>query len=194
LLADALVVIGALAIAAALAAHACWIVHIARNRKRPALDWGLRFALTATAFLLPATVLGLALAFDLVSGPRAALAYGVLALGWVSLSIVGMMLKIVPFLVWYQVYSPHVGRRPVPTLARLSWPAAERLAYALLTTGVLGLATAVGAGDPGWIRLAGTLLAAGAVAFAITIAGVLHHAMPCSTRRLPAARQAARTS
>ena len=39
-----------------------------------------------------------------------------------------MMLKIVPFLVWYRVYAPRAGRQPVPTLAQLSWPAAERLA------------------------------------------------------------------
>ena len=36
--------------------------------------------------------------------------YGVLALGpWASLTIVGMLLKIVAFLVWYRVYGPRAG-------------------------------------------------------------------------------------
>ena len=62
----------------------------------------------------------------ILSGPRAALAYAVLALGgWISLTIAGMMLKIVPFLVWYRVYGAQAGRAPVPTLAQLSSPRAE---------------------------------------------------------------------
>ena len=64
------------------------------------LDWGLRFVLTGTACLAPLGALGLAFALGVGSGPRVALAYAVLALGgWVSLTIVGMMLEIVPFLV-----------------------------------------------------------------------------------------------
>ena len=71
-------------------------------------------------------MLGVALATDRLSGPRVALAYAVVVLGgWVSLTIVGMMLKIVPFLVWYRAYGPRAGREPVPTLAQLSWPRAE---------------------------------------------------------------------
>src|SRR5262249_33386023 len=171
---------------AALRAHAGWIVGSARTRKRSALDWSLRFVLTATAFLLPATGLGLALAFDVVSGPRAAIAYMVLALGWVSLSIVGMMLKIVPFLVWYHVYGPQLGRRPVPTLPQLSWPAAQRAAYTLLTPGVLALAAAVAAGAPAWIPLAGGVIAAGAGTFAICIARTLHHTTPSVARHVAA--------
>ena len=138
---------GAIAVAAAVAAHLTWVSRMARDRKRPALDWGLRFVLTGSAFLIAAGAVGLALAFDLLSGPRAALAYAVLALGgWVSLTIVGMMLKIIPFLVWYRVYSPQAGRAPVPTLAQLGWPAAEALAYGLLTGGVAALAAALAIG------------------------------------------------
>src|SRR5262245_27375105 len=91
---------GALAIAAATLGHVAWVVEMMHGRKRPALDWGLRFIMTATVFLVAATGLGLALAIDALSGPRAALAYAVVALGgFVSLTIVGMMLRFVPFLV-----------------------------------------------------------------------------------------------
>lgn len=171
-----LLVPGSLAVAAAAGAHAAWVLEMARGRKRSGLDWGLRFALTATAFLVPAVVLGVAMATDRLSGPRVALAYAVVVLGgWISLTIVGMTLKIVPFLVWYHVYGPRAGREPVPTLARLSWPRVEGLAYALLTVGVVLLAAAVLAGDSAWIRVAGTVLALGALAFTVALARVLGH-------------------
>jgi hypothetical protein len=100
----------------------------------------------------------------------------VLTLGsWASLTIAGMMLKIVPFLVWYRAYSPHVGRVPVPTLAQLSWPTVEGLAFALLSVGMAGLAVAAVVGEVSAIRAAGLIVAAGAVAFAAALARVLGH-------------------
>jgi hypothetical protein len=171
-----LLVPGALAVTAAAGGHVVWILEMARGRKRSGLDWGLRFALTATAFLLPAALLGVALAAGQVSGPRAAVAYMVIGLGgWISLTIVGMMLKIVPFLVWYRVYSPRAGRGPVPTLAQLSWPRVEGLAYTMLTGGVVLLAVTVLMGNAAWIRAAGAALALGALAFATALARILGH-------------------
>jgi len=171
-----LLVAGALAVAAAAGAHAAWMCEMAWGRKRPGLDWGLRFVLTATAFLAPAAVLGVAMAADRLAGPRVGLAYAVVTLGgWISLTIVGMMLKIVPFLVWYRAYSPRAGREPVPTLAQLSWPRAEGLAYLLLTGGVVLLAATVLVGEAAWIRAAGAVLALGALAFAAALARVLGH-------------------
>jgi hypothetical protein len=167
---------GALAVAAAAAAHGVWVLSCVRRRKRPALDWGLRLVLTGAAFLPPAVLLGVGFAAGLLSGPRLGLAYAVVTLGgWVSLTIAGMMLKIVPFLVWYRVYGRRAGRFPVPTLAQLSWPAAERGAYALLVGGIVVLAAAAAAGDAAWIRAAGMAVAAGAAAFGAALARVLGH-------------------
>jgi hypothetical protein len=183
LLDSRLVIGGALAVAAAVAAHLVWLLQMFRARRRPALDWGLRFVLAGSAFLVPATGLGLALAVDAARGPRWALAYAILAFGgWASLTIAGMMLKIVPFLVWYRVYAPLAGRAAVPSLPQLGWPAAERAALVSLVIGVAALATAVGAGDPVWIRIAGALVAAGAVLFAAAIVRVVHHMVPCPLR------------
>jgi len=174
-----LVAPGALAVTAAVVGHLSWVSEMAASRKRPALDWGLRLALTGTAFLIPAGVMGLGFATGLLEGPRMGLAYGVLALGgWVSLTIVGMLFKIVPFLVWYRAYSPLVGKIPVPTLAQLSWPRAEGFTYALLTVGVSALALAAGAGDPLWIGGAGGIVTLGALAFALSLARVLRHLAP----------------
>ena len=178
--------VGAAAIAAALASHMAWVAGMVWNRKRPTLDWGLRLALSGTICLVPGVLTGLALAGGLLAGSRAALAYAVLALGgWISLTIAGMMLKIVPFLVWQQVYAPRVGRAPVPTLGQLSSPTSEAAASVLLVGGTLALAAAVAAGDPAWIRAAGVVLALGALAFGITLARALRH-LGASRDREPA--------
>ena len=177
-----LLVAGAVAVAAALAVHTTWVIHFARRRKRPAVDSGLRFALTGTACLAPGAALGLVLALG--GGPRVAMAYAIVALGgWVSLTIVGMMLKIVPFLVWYRVYAPRAGREPVPMLAQLSWPFGERLAYGLLTGGTLALALAVVTGGRPAITAAAAAVAAGAVAFAAALGRTLLHLLPGPGRR-----------
>jgi hypothetical protein len=89
--------------------------------------------------------------------------------GGVSLTIVGIVLKIVPFLVWHRVYAPRVGRMPLPSVGELSWSRAERVGCALLTTGTVALAVAGGAGDARWIRAAGLVLTAGALAFAAAL-------------------------
>jgi hypothetical protein len=185
---DPVVMAGALAVAAAIGGHVAWVLEMVRTRRRPALDWGLRLVLGGTAFLVLGTVMGLALATGLLAGPRWALAYGVVALGgWASLTIAGMLLKIVPFLVWYSAYASRVGREPVPTLAQLSWIAGERVAATLLIGGIGALALAVVAGEPIWIRAAGVIIATGALTFAATLARVLHHLMPCPARHLATA-------
>jgi hypothetical protein len=172
----ALTLAGTVAVISAAAGHTWWVMGFARRRKRPRLDWGLRFVLTGTVFLLPAALMGLAFALDLLSGPQPAIAYAALTLGgWVSLTIVGMMLKIVPFLVWYRVYSPRAGKAPVPTLAQLSWPRAEGLAYFLLTVGFVLLSLAAMAGQAEWIRVAGAVLLLGALGFAASLIRVLLH-------------------
>ncbi len=181
-----LVPVGALAVGAAACGHAFWVLEIARARRRPALDWGLRLVLWAPGFLLLATALGLTLAFDLAGGPRWALAYAVVSLGgWVSLTIAGMMFKIVPFLVWYRVFAPRAGREPVPTLTELTWPAAEGAAAWLLGGGILALAVAVLRGDATWIRASGGVVTLGALAFLASLARVLQHLAPCAARRRP---------
>jgi hypothetical protein len=185
---------GAVCVGGAVAGHLVWISGIVRDRKRPQLDWGLRFALAGATFLLPATLAGVSLAFDLVAGPRVALAYLVLAFGWVSLTVAGMLLKIVPFLVWYRAYGGRVGRGQVPTLAELSWAPGELLAFVLLTVGAAALAVTVALGDGSAIRVAAILVAGGAVAFAAVIGHVLAHLARGGPAHLSAAVREGRVS
>jgi hypothetical protein len=170
LAAPAVTIAGALAVAAAVTGHLASLLGMTRAARGPAFDGALRFVITGAAMLSVATLMGLGFALDVLDGPRLGLAYAVLVLGgFVSLTIVGMMLRIVPFLVWYRVYAPLAGRLPVPTLADLSWPWAERCTYALLTTGTIALSTAAAAGDAGWIRATGLVVLAGALTFALAI-------------------------
>jgi len=174
--APALTVPAALAVSAAVVAHGVSVLTMTRASRRPALDWGLRLALTGTAVLVPLTAMGLGFAFGLLAGPRAALAYGALALGgWSSLTIAGVMLKIVPVLVWHHVYGPRVGRAPVPSMAQLTAPRLEALAHALLTVGTLLLVVTLAVGEVAWIRGAGVVLALGGLAFAAALAHALRH-------------------
>jgi hypothetical protein len=171
-----LVALGAVMVAAAVAAHLVRVVAIVAAARAGSIDRALRFALTGTLFVVPATLLGLALALDVVSGPRAALAYAVLVLGgWASLTIVGMMLEIVPFLVWCLAYAPLVGRAEVPRAGDLSSPAAERLAYALLVPGMAFLALAVALGSPAAIRMAALIVLGGTLGVAAALARMLGH-------------------
>src|SRR5262245_10171271 len=188
-------VAGALAVAAAVLAHVVWVYGLVRGRQRAALDWGLLLVLSGALALVPAAVIGLALALDVLAGPRVALAYAALAFGaWASLTIAGMMFEIVPFLVWYRVYAARAGREPVPSLRDLGWPAAERFAWILLTTGSTALAGALAVGEVEWIRGAGVIVALGALAFGAALARVLHHLMPCASRPVGAATPRARTA
>jgi hypothetical protein len=170
---------GAAAVAATVAAHLASLAQMVRRGKAPRVDWPVRFLLAGAALLVPATLVGLALVLDLAGGPRWALAYGVLALGgWVSLTIVGMMLKIVPFLTWYGAYAHLAGRAAVPSLEQLGWPSAEALTFAGLAGGTIVLTAAVAIGSAPVIRLAGALLVIGAAAFTAALARVLTHLLP----------------
>jgi hypothetical protein len=77
-------------------------------------------------------------------------------------------------------------------LAQLGWPAAEGLAYGLLTGGVAALAAALAVGDARLIGAAGLILAAGALCFAAAVARVLLHM--ARSGRQPAATAGARTA
>jgi hypothetical protein len=182
--AHSFVAAGTLLLAAAVAAHAGWLAGVVRARRRPHLDWGLRFVLTGAGFLVAAVLVGLALTAGVARGPRVALAWAVLAFGgWASLTIIGMLLKIVPFLVWYRAYAPRAGREPVPTLAQLSSERGERVAFIGLVPGFAALALAAWLGDLALLRTAAVAVAAGALAFAVTLARVLQHLLPYPPRR-----------
>ncbi len=143
---------------------------IVRDRKRPNLDGALKQARVALAHLPPLFLIGLWL-----SWPRPSLtfwtaqgqtSYGVLAfMGLISLFIVAMLYKIIPFLVWYHVYAPQVGLRPVPKLTDLYSERLRRWAFGVYLAGVWSTAGFSLMGDK--LPLAFAQAAAGLMALGI---------------------------
>ncbi len=117
-------VTGALLVVAGVGCSGVALRATLRARRRQVLDPGVK------AFSLGAAVLGiaglggllLALGFGSDVGGVPA-AYGVTVVaGALSLMVMGMLCKIVPFLVWMKVYGPRAGRQPVPLAGSLGSP------------------------------------------------------------------------
>jgi cbb3-type cytochrome oxidase subunit 1 len=130
-----------LVIVAALALYGWELLAILRVRKRKALDWGIKYFLTAVALFAPLGALGMVLTWPGL--PLTPLTgqlenvYGFLGLiGVVTLAIIGMLYKIIPFLVWFGRYSKHVGRARVPALADLYSGRVQAAGYFLYMGGL----------------------------------------------------------
>lgn len=144
-----------------------------------------RLAVGLRAFVVGMSLLGLGgatgLALVLGAGGAArwlpgAASYGfVVIVGGLSFSVLGMLAKILPFLVWMKAYGPRVGREPVPAATALSsrrleefWFCAHLLALACLLAGVLTETRAL-------TTAGGVLLVAGAALWLGNAARVLSH-------------------
>jgi Cytochrome C and Quinol oxidase polypeptide I len=170
----------ALIIVAGLVVYGIEMRAIVRARKRPALDWAMKYFLTALGLLLPVGALGLVLAW-----PRLPLTpftgqlenvYGLVALlGVVSFAILGMLYKIVPFLVWFSSYSKVIGRGKVPALADLYSPRLQGWGYGLFLMGLVATSLATGlANEPG-VRGGCVLLAASLSLFLVNMGRIISH-------------------
>ena len=153
---------------------------ILRARKRRVLDWGLRQFLTATSLLVPVALLGVVLAW-----PGLALTpftgqlenlYGALALlGVVTFAILGMLYKIIPFLVWYSRYRHEVGRHRVPSFGELYSGRLQVTSYWLYVAGLVGLSVATLAANAAGVRAGAGLLAVSVILFTVNVTKILSH-------------------
>jgi len=131
-----------------LAIYGWELTAMVRARKRRAVDWGLKTFLGAIVMLIPVCVLALVLSwptlpmtqfFSLLEN-----VYGLLGLlGVVGLAIIGMLYKILPFLVWYGVYSPHVGRAQLPLTAHMVSERAQAAGLFAYLVGLLVISVAI---------------------------------------------------
>jgi hypothetical protein len=102
--------------------------------------------------------------------------YGLLALaGLVGLAILGMLYKIVPFLVWFHSYSRHIGRAKVPALAGMYSVPLQIAGYWSFLAGLGALCVATAASNAPGIRWAGSLLALSLAIFAVNMGKILLH-------------------
>ena len=145
----ALTVGGALLLLFGLGASGAALIATLRTRRRRLLDPGVRAFVIGGAAIALSAVGGAGLAMEATPVHKAlpfASAYGLLGVaGGLSLMILGMLCKILPFLVWMKAYGPRLGREPVPMATALSSPSLERawltahlVSIGVLVTGVAG--------------------------------------------------------
>jgi hypothetical protein len=144
------------------------------------LDWAIRQFLTALGLLAPLSVLAVFLSWPgVVLTPfvgQLENLYGLLALlGVVSFAILGMLYKIVPFLVWHGRYSREIGRRKVPSFAELYSPRLQVAGYWLYLGGLAGLSVATLASHAPGVRWSAVVLAASVTLFVVNVAKMLSH-------------------
>lgn len=182
----------ALLIAAAVGLFLRTMRQVLRARRRPRLDWGLRHSMSAMITLAVLTILGLWLSSGWIPNEefeaRLAFGYGVLALlGWISVTIIGMMYKIIPFLIWHHRYSDLVGLRPVPAATQLLGESTARMEFWLLHAGIaITVAGVIFAS--GLILQVGTLvLALAGLTFAVVVCRIYSH-LVSRLRPLPEAQ------
>jgi hypothetical protein len=170
----------ALVVVLALALYALELRAILRARRRAALDWGIRYFLTAVGFMLPLSLLAVALSWPGL--PVNALTmrlenvYGFLGfIGVVSFAIMGMLYKIIPFLVWFGTYSRHIGRAQVPALADMYSARLQVAGYWFFLAGLLTTLVAMAFANAPAVRAGTALLAVGLAVFGINGAKMLRH-------------------
>ncbi|VAY87793.1 hypothetical protein MNB_ARC-1_97 [hydrothermal vent metagenome] len=73
----------------------------------------------------------------------------VLFLGFITFMIMGHLYKIVPFLVWYERFSPLIGKQQVPMLADMvpAWSAKFQFAFSSSGTTICGAGILLGSND-----------------------------------------------
>ena len=185
----------ALVVVAGLACYGLEMIAILRARKRRTLDWGLRYFLTAIGLLAPLSVLGLVLSWpglplNSFTGQLENL-YGFLALvGVVSLAILGMFYKIIPFLVWYGSYSRQIGLSKVPSLADLYSPGLQAVGYWAYVAGLAGASLAIMLGNAAAARYGCVLLGLSLGALALNVGKILSHLVRPRVEPLPMRRVA----
>ena len=173
----------------ALALYAGELAAIMRARKRRPLDGGIQCFLTAVALLMPLAVVALILSWpglplNTFTG-QLENAYGFLGLlGFVTLAIIGMLYKIVPFLVWFGCYGRRLGREKVPTLAEMYSTRLQTVGYWSHLASLVVTTIAILASSPVTVRWGCGLLALSVATLALNIGTLLTHFFRSATKPL----------
>lgn len=155
-----------------------WLLHravVARRRKLPDASlgfWRLGIACAPICLLCGAAAI-------LHPDPRLSLAAGWLCIwGWAGTIVLGMLHRIVPFLVWFHRCSPLIGAVKVPSARQLLPDTRTRQAYWLhALTLLLGLA-AIATGNGALARLTGLGLLSTGVRVGVSLARVARYRPP----------------
>ncbi|WP_199258152.1 hypothetical protein [Paracoccus binzhouensis] len=152
-----------LAVLASVAAVALYLAEARRMwqaRRRPQPELNMQWSRAALGFLGLSALLGGPALWH--GGAWAEAAVFAALVGWLSTLTLAQMVKIASFLTWIQVFSPLIGRRPVPMVHELTDARAAGRWLALWVAAAAGGTAALLAGFAPGFRLAalGLLLAA----------------------------------
>ncbi|HWI64154.1 MAG TPA: hypothetical protein VNT75_20135 [Symbiobacteriaceae bacterium] len=169
-----LVVGGMLLAAAGLLAYAGLTAYIYLHRRSGPLDFSVRFALTAAACLIP-PVLGLPWASR---EWQAALVF-LFALGFVGGTILGMLLRIIPFMIWLHRFRNRTHKlEKIPFLHELFQPRLGWAAYLTWFPAVLFISLGVAVVQGFLITIGAVVGLAGLVAYGLALRQMLRHVPP----------------
>ena len=153
----------AIFVATALYLYQIWIIY--KTRARKVHDVYAKSLYVGYGSLAISLVLGVVLLFwhnqQIMMG-----ASWFFLMGFVSFLIIGHLYKIVPFLVWFERYSPLVGKAPVPMLADMLPKKQVELQFVLTSVGLIISGVGIVFGVR-WIYILGVLplIAGGALVF-----------------------------
>ena len=167
-------------VVAGLVVYAIELTAILAVRKRRSLDWGLRSFFSSMFILGVLAVLGAVLCWPTLPAneftTRLENVYGFLALyGFVGWAILGMLYKILPFLVWYRAYAAEIGRSRVPVLHEMYSHPLQAVGYWTYTIGLAATALAMATGSEPLVQAGWLLLVAGVAVFLVNAGRILRH-------------------
>lgn len=142
---------------------------ILKHRMKKKLDLGLRVALFAWPYTLVLAIVCLVLGL-LTTGKVAIIPLVYLVLmGWISLTILGYMQKIVPFLWWTHRYSQVIGAANVPTLKEMVSEKYSKLVFIVWIAAMTAVLMTLQIGSAPLLWTAQFVLAVASVAYAASI-------------------------
>lgn len=92
--------------------------------------------------------------------------------GWVAITILAYLSKIVPFLWWTHKYGPHVGKKRIPTMAELIDDRYVQYGLSVIVISLLVLISGLGWSQPYLIAIGGCFLSLGSIMYISLIARV----------------------
>lgn len=180
-----------LLIVLALAIYGWELAAILRARKRRALDWGVKMFLGAVCLLALESLVAVVLSWpklplNVFTGQLENL-YGFLGLlGFVSLAVMGMLYKIIPFLVWFGTYSCKVGLTQVPSLSELYSAGLQKLGFGLYVLGLAITSAGILAARELFVRVGALLLCFSLATLVLNVGFMLRHFVRPQFKPLPA--------
>jgi len=139
-----------------------YIIYVTRPRK----DNDIYFISLIFSYISMVVALAMGLLYLMIGGDKLLLASGWLVFfGFFAFLITGHIYKIIPFLVWFEKFSPLVGKQKVPMLADMVPLKSSQAQFIFSALGVICVSIAILVGNETLVSAGASFLVVGAVAF-----------------------------